>query len=34
MVNGPAIKLIGVAKRMQVVTTKLSSGQSPGTQPE
>jgi len=24
--NGPAIKLVGVAERMEVMTTKLSSG--------
>jgi len=28
--DGPAIKLVGVAERMEVVTTNLSSGQSPG----
>ena len=32
--NGPAIKLVGVAERMEVVTTKLSLSQGPGTQPE
>ncbi len=31
--NGPAIKLVGVAERMEAVTTKLSLRQSPGTQP-
>jgi hypothetical protein len=31
--NGPAIKLVGVAERMEVVTTNLYSGQGPGTQP-
>lgn len=32
--NGPAIKLVDVAERMEVVTIVLSLGQSPGTQPE
>lgn len=34
IVGNQAIKLIGVTERMKAVTTNLSSGQSPGTQPE
>jgi len=32
--NGPAIKLVGVAERMEVVTTNVSLGQVRVTQPK
>ena len=32
--NGPAIKLVGVAERVEAVATKAPLGESPGTQPE
>jgi len=31
--NGPAIKLVGVAERIEVVITNVSSGQGRVTQP-
>jgi hypothetical protein len=32
--NGPPVKLVSVAERLEAVTTNASSGKSPGTQPE
>jgi len=32
--NGPAIKGVCVGLRMEAVSRKVNSGQSPGTQPE
>jgi hypothetical protein len=32
--NGPPVKLVSVAERLEAETTKASSGKSPGTQPE